>query len=268
MGEARIRAARPHRDVAIAYCRPEDVDGAFADALMLLLLWDSKHDRRVDATIGVEGGARVHLARNEIVRRFLAKTSCEWLMWFDADMVPPADCIDRLLEVADPEEKPIVGALCFAGGKLTIKPTIYEFKQDENGDLTSDCWLQYPANSLVECHGTGSACVLIHRSVFEAIEAEPSFGLSPHPWYQDQIICGQDWSEDLVFCLRAKTVGKKIWVHTGVQVGHRKKRVLDQEVFTDWVARAEAERPDVMVPADGQERVLSPEELADLKVRI
>lgn len=276
MGDARRRQLiadkappKPTRDVAIGYCRPENVDGMFFDSVTGMLLYDSQNNRRIGAMIGAEGGARVHLARNEIVRRFRG-TDCAWLAWIDGDMVVPVDFVDALLAVADPVEKPIVGALCFSGGTTTIKPTIYRIYRDDQGQLKSECAIYYPTPALLEVDGTGSACILIHRSVFDAIEAEPSFGSSPHPWYVDQVIDGFDFSEDLVFCMRAKAVGKKIFVHTGVKVGHRKKRVLDEDVFISFIARATEQNPDVMCAPVGtvDDVTIEPSAFEGMQVRV
>lgn len=245
MGKRARNRIGPNRDVAIGYCRPDSVDGWFFDSLTTLLLYDREHDQRVEATIGGEGGPRVAATRNEVVRRFLKETTCEWLWWVDCDMVLPPNALDMLLAQADPVEAPIVGGLCFAGGRTTIKPTIYQFRWEEvDGvkQLHSDLALSYPDNACIEVGGTGAACLLTHRSVYEAIEAE--LPPSPLPWFQDQVISGQDFGEDIVFCLRAKTVGKRTWVHTGVKVGHRKMHVLDQPMFIEFIRRLEATYPD------------------------
>lgn len=231
------RAARRHGrrrgDVIIGYCRPEMVDGAFFDAVSLLLLHDAVHAGHVAATIGVEGGPRIARSRCEIVRKFLEFDS-DWLCWLDTDMVPPADMIDRLLEGADVELRPIIGALCFAGGRTKIVPTIYTF-ESVDGLIQSETQLAYPPDRVIEVGGTGSACVLIHRSVFEKIAAQlgPDH---PLPWYQDVVVDGKDWGEDLVFCLRARGAGARVWIDTGVKVGHRKKWTIDEPAFLRYAA--------------------------------
>lgn len=238
----------------------------FFDSVTTLMLWDSKHKNRIGALIGAEGGARVHLARNDIVRRFL-ETDCRWLMWFDADMVVPADTLDVLIAAAQEHKIDMLGGLCFSGGRKTIKPTIYRIFRNDEGKLRSECVIGYRSPALIEVDATGAACLLTHRSVYEAIAAEPRFGETPHPWFQDQVIDGADFSEDIVFCLRAKAVGKKIGVHTGVKVGHRKKRELDEEVFQSWIARGMEERPDVFL-GDPDGEPIMPEQFENTGVKV
>lgn len=243
------RAARRHgprsgQDVVIGYCRPETVDGSFFDAVSSLLLHDGQHGQHVAATIGVEGGPRIAKSRCEVVRRFLAfadeNPTVQWLYWLDTDMVPPADIIDRSLEHADPVDHPIVGALCFAGGRTKIVPTIYVISnENDDRNVESETMLSYPANTLIEVGGTGSACVMIHRSVFDKI-GETMGTDHPLAWYQDVLIDGKDWGEDLVFCLRARAMGARIWIHTGIKVGHRKKWTIDERAFISYAQRLDA----------------------------
>jgi hypothetical protein len=87
--------------------------------------------------------------------------------------------------------------------------------------------------------GTGSACLLIHRSVFENV-AELMGPDHPLPWYQDVIIDNKDWGEDLIFCLRARATGASVWIHTGVKVGHRKSWTIDEGAFIKYAAQLDA----------------------------
>lgn len=244
------RAARRHPDrrpprigapnsVAIGYVRPNDVDGRFFDSITNLLLYDRDNGHRIDCTVGAESGPRIANSRNEVVRMFLETTDCEWLYWTDTDMVMPVDTIDVLLEHADPVERPIVGALCFAGGRTKMSPTIYAIGHNADGKLESETILAYPQAALIEVGGTGCACVLVHRTVFERIQANMPDGY-PLPWYQDQIIDNKDWGEDLIFCVRARAAGARIFIHTGVKVGHRKMWTMDEPAFLDYAARLDA----------------------------
>src|SRR3954451_3931639 len=52
-------------------------------------------------------------ARNRVTAHFLDKTETEWLWWVDADMGFEPDTLTRLLDAADPDARPVVGALCF-----------------------------------------------------------------------------------------------------------------------------------------------------------
>lgn len=225
----------PKRDVVIAYCRPDSVDGFFHDSMLNLLLHDRDHGNRVHGTIGYESGPRLGAARCATVRAFLL-TDAQWLCWLDTDMVPADNFLDEIMRHADPTDHPIVGGLCFAGGRTKLAPTIYTIGLTADGKYDSETILSYPPDTLIEVGGTGSACVVIHRSVFEKIETMMGPD-HPLPWYQDVVVNNKDWGEDLVFCLRARAAGARIWIHTGIKVGHRKKWTMDERAFISYAAK-------------------------------
>lgn len=231
------------RDVAIGYCRPDSVDGAFAECLASLQEHDMLGSQRIRQRIYVESGPRISPARNRIVARMLLDENLQWLLMLDTDMTFTPDLLDRMLEVADPnDERPIIGALCFAGGRdFRIAPTIYVANPDAPpGELNLRQHLDYPENAVIRVHGTGAACILIHRSVFEGLYAQFK-DRTVYPWFAETEIPpgydngvrydGADIGEDITFSLRAVQAGFPIHVHTGIKVGHRKKVTLDEEAF-------------------------------------
>lgn len=172
-------------------------------------------------------------ARNTAVERFL-ESDDDWLFWIDTDMGFDGDIVERLLAVADPVDRPVIGALCFTrrevdndgqSGKLIVPhPTIYLWAETPggNGFVPFD---DYPRNGeLVKCSATGSAAVLIHRSVFDRIGGN-WYGLVASP------IEGVPFSEDMSFCVRCAQHDIPIYVHTGVKTNHLKEVWLSEEFF-------------------------------------
>lgn len=253
-----FRQAKPHRDVVIGYCRPDHVDGCFGDWIWHVMFHDRDHDDRIRGTIALASGPRIPAARHEIVTQFLeiqpqpGLPAPTWLAMFDTDMVPPDNVVDLLCEAGERairelgDAKVIIGGLCFAGGKSTVYPTIYGFRHNEDGAWVADTFLEYPEDTLVQVGGTGAACTLIHRSVLETLR---DLVPGPLPYYQDLVIGGADWGEDLVFCLRANYLGAKVFVHTGIKLGHRKMVTLDEDKFREYKARADAAMKEL--PGDG-----------------
>lgn len=190
-------------------------------------------------------------ARNKAVAAFL-DGDADWLWWVDTDMGFRPDTVMRLLEVADPVERPIVGGLCFAmkeaapdgfGGFHTVpRPTIFDWREDAQGRVGFMGRADYRANSLVRCAATGSACILIHRSVFETIGGN---------WYGQLFneSTGQLQGEDMSFCARAGQAGFPIFVHTGVRTTHLKNVWLGEQDYLSWFQPPPAaERVTVVVP--------------------
>ena len=92
----------------------------------------------------------------------------------DSDMGFAHDTVEQLVAAADPVERPVVGGLAFAyktdgktsfyGTRYRCTPTIYDFVEleDKVGFVPR---MAYERDALLQCSGTGGACVLIHPPV-------------------------------------------------------------------------------------------------------
>lgn len=232
--------------VTVAYVHPDEVATSWHQSMMNLVGHDLGNQARIMrggwVAARCSSAAGIPGARNEAVTNFLADGAAEWLFWVDTDMGFAGDTIDQLIAVADPVERPIVGGLCFAqklhpdgmgGWRSAVVPTIYTWtSSEESGETGFLSVTDYPANSLVKCAGTGSACILIHRSVFEKMAEKDGVG----KWYDrvpNPTNGGKPIGEDLSFCLRAGALGIPVYVHTGVRTTHLKRVWLGED---DWLA--------------------------------
>jgi hypothetical protein len=238
--------------VTVAYVHPNEITYSWHESLLNLVAWDLSHHGRVAQggwlAIRCYGADGIAGARNKAVEQFLAEKDSEWLFWIDTDMGFTPDTVDRLMEVADPIERPIVGGLAFAqkqdapdgmgGWRTSLVPTVYDWVNlgEETGFLSRP---NYPVNSLVRCAGTGSACVLIHRSVLEKIHAK-------HGTWYDRVpnpsAGGRLMGEDLSFCLRAGTLDLPVHVHTGVRTTHFKPDWMSERHYWEQVVPKPAEQ--------------------------
>lgn len=210
---------------------------SFEDSLAALIAFDRanegllSHDQsRMTVRYGTDG---LPAARNTIAAR-LVTSDVDWLLWVDTDMGFAPDALYQLLVAADPETRPVVGGLCFAqrqyahdglnGYWTKPLPTVYDWRPDENGTPQFASVPLYPVNALVRSAATGSAFVLVHRTVFEKIAEEHG------PTWYDRMpgADGRLLGEDISFCARAATVGVPIHVHTGVRTSHFKSRWLSE----------------------------------------
>jgi hypothetical protein len=245
----------PGGAVAVAYVHSDEVHYSWHHSFIQLLDHDLAHDARiwsgghVSIRCGTDGLAQ---ARNTAVRDFLADSTAEWLWWIDTDMGFAPDTVDRLIEAADPAERPIVGALCFAnreidndgmGGRRALAAPVILHWRTIDGETGFDTRWDYPADTVVRCDGVGMACVLIHRTVLERIAAQ--FGPN---WYTRtrNPSTGEMISEDLSFCVRANALEIPIHVHTGVKTTHAKTFWLAEEDY--WRQRALNEPPPALAP--------------------
>lgn len=239
----------PHGKVTLAWIHPRDVSHLWATSMRNLRIMDlatSRHTHHTHGELwilcaeGAPSDSRA-TARNIVTSRFMAESEAEWLCWIDTDMGFAHDTLDRLLAAADPVERPIVGALCFSlaeagpssfgGHRTLIAPTVYDRADSGSGLFTAR--IDYGRDAVVRCDATGSACVLIHRSVLTAISERWGpvwYKQAPNPLDPSKAL-----GEDISFCLRATECGFPVHVDTSVKTTHDKGGVmfLDEALYLD-----------------------------------
>lgn len=220
--------------VVVGYCIGEEVKRSFHRSIVDLQFYDEVGSRRLRDGGGVldrESGVNVASARNALCQEFLDKSPAEWLWMIDTDMAFRPDTLERLLEHADQDKAPIVGALCFGVDNGRYFPTLYDLTgtEDDVQFVRYDAWAP---DSMMQVFATGAACLLIHRTALEAIRSfRPPHRTAPgfsdaFPWFQETDFHGRVMGEDITFCLRAGTAGLAVHVNTAVQVGHVKSHTL------------------------------------------
>ncbi|MDX3024067.1 hypothetical protein [Streptomyces acidiscabies] len=228
--------------VQMAYLHQHSVSHSWHESVMRLVAHDSLHHGRLLGTGGplmvTCGSGALAESRNLATRQWLDDTPHEWLWFVDTDMGFAPDTVDRLLNAADPAERPIVGALCFAarevasdgmgGRRIVPAPTLYRPATDEQGQTGFTTRWHYPDNTLVQAAGTGAACLLIHRTAAQAIRDRHG-----DTWWDPVKYPDGRWvSEDLSFCWRLSVLGIPLFVHTGVKTTHHKHIWLGADDYT------------------------------------
>lgn len=242
----------------------EGTDGWFTYSLADLFRFDGQGPQHViqgdGGFVAIQSGPRIAEARNSMVDTFASRhPKAEWLFTVDSDMTFEPDILERLLAIADPVERPIVGALCFApaGDNTGAYPTIYREVTYEHEGKTMvgvDRMDDYPENALMRVGGTGAAGMLVHRSVFARLREPwptgfgtlPNGAPNPYPWYSEGLVSpdGKPLGEDIAFCRRACQLGIPVHVHTGIQMGHMKVYKLDARYFREQQALGGVPDPD------------------------
>jgi GT2 family glycosyltransferase len=179
----------------------------------------------IDDVIAFVSGPNISRGRNMVVAGFLEDHDAPWLFMCDTDMRLPPDAVDRLVQAADPQDRPVVGGLCFTevpGGQPL--PTLYELVQDGDGQPAFARHQSWPDDGLVRVTATGAACLLIHRDALEHVGK--SSGCPAAPWFRESVLGASLIGEDLTFCLRCGAAGIPVHVATGVKAGHMKTTML------------------------------------------
>ena len=219
--------------MVVSYVHPaEAVTAVFHHSIVGLLIHDMRHHRRIIDGGGhfpTVSGANIVNARNLAVRTFLDGHDADWLFTVDTDEAFAPDTVDRLVEAAHPQTRPIVGGLYYGiwhgSGQPVQFPQMFEWVDDPPGVSRIESW---PPGQIIPVGATGAGCMLIHRRVLQAMRsAHPE----PWPWYAESVLDGQPISEDITFCMRAGALGFPIFVHTGVEAAHQKPSLLTSHTY-------------------------------------
>lgn len=226
-------------EIVGAWAHPTEVDASFTHSMLNLVAHDLLGPQHMLQWMPIRcGSGGLIAARNDAVTAFLASEG-DWLWWVDTDMGFADDSLDRLLASADPVDRPIVGGLCFAqvervpdgmgGFRSEIIPALYQWHANSDGTAGFVAWRNYPRDTLAEVAATGSAFVLIHRTVFEKVAEKHG----PGHWYDRMFNPGsqQLLGEDLAFCARARMAGVPIYVDTSIRTTHRKPRWVSEDDY-------------------------------------
>lgn len=228
-------------DVVVCYSAPDHTSTLFTQSLTGMVLADRDHHLIADV-VSVISSPRIAATRNLLVESFLAHPSdAPYLLMLDADMTFDVDLVARLLEVAHPSDRPIVGGLYFGGrvdGKIT--PHAYVLKAGETGHPAGFSPIEGVGEPgqwgpVVKLHGLGAGCLLMHRAALESIGKR--YRETGFPWFSEGQVGGEQVGEDLAFCARAGHLGFPIHCHTGVILGHHKYGIIDEASYSQYLAR-------------------------------
>jgi len=169
-------------------------------------------------------------SRNVVVKTFLEQTDAEWLLMIDSDERLSLEAWHKLLDSAHDKDRPIVSGLVFAAffdgaDELRPVPTIYKMDM-EKGLQPIDA---YPIDELIEVDAVGTGCILIHRKVLLDMQVNATAHQGKDwAWFVEGAIDGTYFGEDLLFSKRLKSMGYKIFAHTGAILPHHKQFWLDE----------------------------------------
>jgi len=226
-------------------------------------------DQKTMSVVVHFGDAFIVHTRNRLADTFMKDTECEWALFVDDDMVLPIgnvswyrkmtgfgfvpdrlaglNAIDRLLS----HRKTVVGGLYFGRNQLAAKRAI--FAEGGTPGPYANKFGQWPIDKVIQTKWVGTGCLLVHRSVFTAIQKKFPH-LAPkkagEPWnyfsaapdalidVAAQYIAGvqtkeqltaalrtaqsQSYAmgEDVLFCQRALAAGHQPHVDLGLLCGH------------------------------------------------
>lgn len=235
-------AQRPWRDETVMLATPHRAELAanYVQSLAALIYYDT-----ANATQLVRAGGPFLAYANPMnlpeVRNAMCQAAIDkgvdWLLFVDADAGFEPNLVERLVECADPTDRPVVGALAYAVQKLTVDgsggwdwapaPTIYDWG-GPNGEPGFFHRYDFPQNTLVKSAATGAHALLIHRTVLEKIKAgDGPVWFNRGTYDPEHGLMGEDFS----FCFRLLKAGYPLFVHTGIETTHQQQVWLNSSVY-------------------------------------
>jgi hypothetical protein len=155
----------------------------------------------------------LHVARNEVVRGFLAHPQQPGhLLFIDTDMDWTPSHVWHLYDSAVYFDLPVVGGLAAMPGIEHAHETLpVMFDYDFN--------FVQPTQPIQRVFCGGSAFLMLRRDALEAVAAKHPW---PTPWFDYGIRNGKAVTEEVMFAQRCWDLNIPIHVNTGIIVGHRK----------------------------------------------
>lgn len=230
--------------LAVTLCAPDGLNAtSYTESILRMLAYDATKEGML-----IRGGGPMMLPaspntlsqqRNAACTFLMDETDADWLLFIDSDMGFDDDALYRLIEVADPVERPIVGALCFGlkkvesdnrgGWRTQPFPTIYDWKLNPETEKYGFCLrYDYTPNVVTRAAATGAAFLLIHRGILADLR-----GKYGDTWFdRGRMDDGEGlMGEDISFCARIGRAGIPLFVHTGVGTTHLKPVWVDEDYY-------------------------------------
>lgn len=184
----------------------------------------------------------VEYQRNRICKAFL-ESKCDALWFIDSDTMPSENSLELLRVPADVAAGLYLVHNYNKRGDVPMLWTFYNFSGEKEG--TFDPIPLPPEESeqpLIECDGLATGCMIIARHVLEDKHMhfeDPQPDGTPVLFKTGRSPAGKcNFTDDLLFCQRARAAGYKLVAHTGIRWGHIKTLNLSDQydALTEAVA--------------------------------
>jgi len=161
----------------------------------------------------------IYKSRNDLAD-LAVKAGADFVLWLDSDVVFPSTLLVDLM--ADIDGRDMVTGI-YHMRRPPFKPVIW--KKLKMGlipqDNESEDWDDYPKDGLFEIDGCGFGCVLMRTDILQPIVDRYHDLFAPLPGY----------GEDLSFCIRAKSLGFRMFADPKIQIAHKGALMISDETF-------------------------------------
>ena len=222
--------------IALAVMTASDVSLQTAEAICAAVVTNS-----VARVYFVQSGPYLDNGRNQICRIFNhpeVKEHCSHLLMVDSDVGFHPDQIHQLYEACGSgygEGRAMVSGIYYSNFEGELKPVVYDWTTNKEGlktleviDAWDDGWPFWPVHHdkrgsqdpVIKVEATGAGFMMIRRECLDVLEAVHG---EPQPFFDEPVLDGVHFGEDLGFCMRVKNAGFSVWAHREVEVPHYKR---------------------------------------------
>lgn len=162
-------------------------------------------------------GSLVYAAREDLAHEAV-NGKWDYTLWLDSDMLFNPDLMLKMLE----DDKDFLCGLFFRR-KPPYTPALYSklrlgLNAKEN---IIEGYENYPKDSIFEVEACGFAGVLVKTEVFKNVFEKKGAAFIPIPGF----------GEDISFCIRARSLGYKIYCDSRIKLGHISMSVVDENTY-------------------------------------
>ena len=165
----------------------------------------------------------VYTSRKQLCRTAM-ESGADYVLWLDSDMVFEPTLMEELMK--DMEGRDIVSAMYFAR-KPPYRPVILKTLEKTLGGGNVEHYDDYPTDGIFEIAGCGFGCVMMRTNVIRQMAEIFSDTFGPIPGF----------GEDFSFCLRAKTMGVKMYADPKIIVGHCGGMIVTQDTYRAFTSQ-------------------------------
>lgn len=217
--------------VMVSYLHTPYVSASFTQSLIQVYEYERVygHNRIFRSLPVISGPLDLDYNRNQQVKVFLEKTSCDWLWIIDSDIGFKPETLEAFFRVIEAQEDPmrVLSGLYWStfitdpdhmgGWYHDTAPVAYGWGEAEDGNEGFLQFTKLPEDTLLRVHGVGAGCLMLHRSALEDVSAE--YGEN---WFTRSHVGPVHLGEDLAFCHRLNELDIPIYLHTGITATHHK----------------------------------------------
>jgi hypothetical protein len=233
---------RGSEQIMLAWCDNGTVDGKFMEGVVYTLL-----------TAGLPITSAQRIQGNQIGRQrqtafdvWHRKTTFEWLLWVDSDIVLTNEALHKVWDAAHPVDRPIVSGTYFISKQMEssiMQPYPAAFMAHDDNKYLMSYIHPLPFNSLMKVDYAGFGFLLMHRSVADKMRehfGDISFFIESMEESNKDI--DTFVGEDIQFFMKMKEAGIPLHVHTGATVKHMKRFAFDEEFYKlYWITVANSQ---------------------------